>query len=415
MEQDTLRRDDVRIFMRGKGIHAQDIDIVMARGGLFYPVVTGIYSVNEDMREVLRSCKYGRHACNLSAIIADDLAKEITEKNVARGVEMPFGVCRAYIADPPMADEMLPECRVGGLPEFQRRPFFHALNSRAVVRRYLKDHGYIQNDITAIVAHIGGGITVTLHRNGKVIDSNNGVGGDGPFTPERVGSCPGFQLVDLCYSGEYSKAEIKKKLMGKGGAVAFFGTNDLKEIVRRGEDGDVRAKVWMEAFVLNIAKYIASEAADVCGKVDVILLTGGGAYGRDIVSGIRKRVEFIAPVEVVPSVVFRQWVRLAVQSEGRPADSVAHPAHCRADIAVVSLILRQGVIAQHHIHTAEYQPPQRCAVGKHLRCQKLIFQCPAFHGLAKRCYAESLTHLPHLCCLLSTGAFQLFALSIVCI
>lgn len=300
MEQDTLRRDDVRIFMRGKGIHAQDIDIVMARGGLFYPVVTGIYSVNEDMREVLRSCKYGRHACNLSAIIADDLAKEITEKNVARGVEMPFGVCRAYIADPPMADEMLPECRVGGLPEFQRRPFFHALNSRAVVRRYLKDHGYIQNDITAIVAHIGGGITVTLHRNGKVIDSNNGVGGDGPFTPERVGSCPGFQLVDLCYSGEYSKAEIKKKLMGKGGAVAFFGTNDLKEIVRRGEDDDVRAKVWMEAFVLNIAKYIASEAADVCGKVDVILLTGGGAYGQDIVDGIRSRVEFIAPVEVYP-------------------------------------------------------------------------------------------------------------------
>lgn len=147
---------------------------------------------------------------------------------------------------------------------------------------------------------LGGGITVTLHRNGKVIDSNNGVGGDGPFTPERVGSCPGFQLVDLCYSGEYSKAEIKKKLMGKGGAVAFFGTNDLKEIVRRGEDGDVRAKVWMEAFVLNIAKYIASEAADVCGKVDVILLTGGGANGRDIVSGIRKRVEFIAPVEVYP-------------------------------------------------------------------------------------------------------------------
>lgn len=272
----------------------------MARGGLFYPVVTGIYSVNEDMREVLRGCKYGRHACNLSAIIADDLAREVTEKNAARGVEMPFGPCRAYIADPPMADEMLPECRVGGLPEFQRRPFFHALNSRAVVRRYLREHGHIQNDITAIVAHIGGGITVTLHRNGKVIDSNNGVGGDGPFTPERVGSCPGFQLVDLCFSGEYTKAEIKKNLMGHGGAVAFFGTNDLKEIVRRGEDGDVRAKVWMEAFVLNIAKYIASEAADVFGKVDVILLTGGGAYGRDIVEGIRQRVGFIAPVEVYP-------------------------------------------------------------------------------------------------------------------
>ena len=118
---------------------------------------------------------------------------------------------------------------------------------------------------------------------------------------------------------------------------------------------------------------------------------------------------------MVLSVVFRQRICHAVQSEGRSADAVAHPAHRRTDIAVVSLILRQGVIAQHHIQTAEYQPPQRCAVGKHLRCQKLIFQCPAFHGLAKRCYAESLTHLPHLCCLLSTGAFQLFALSIVCI
>ena len=298
MDQETLRWDDVRAFMRGKGIHAQNIDIVMARGGLFAPVVTGVYSVNEGMREVLRSCKYGRHACNLSAIIADDLAREVTAKNASRGVEMPFGACRAFIADPPMADEMLPECRVGGLPEFQRKPFFHALNSRAVVRRYLRDHGHFTNDITAIVAHIGGGITVTLHRNGKVIDTNNGVGGDGPFTPERAGSCPGFQLVDLCFSGEYTKAEIKKRLMGHGGAVAFFGTNDLKEIVRRGEEGDVRAKVWMEAFVLNISKYIASEAADVCGKVDVILLTGGGAYGRDIVEGIRRRVEFIAPVEV---------------------------------------------------------------------------------------------------------------------
>ena len=300
MEQGTLRQDDVRAFMRGKGIHAHDIDIMMARGGLFHPVVTGVYSVNDDMREVLRSCRYGRHACNLSAIIADDLAKEINEKNAARGIEMPFGQCRAYIADPPMADEMLPECRVGGLPEFQRRPFFHALNSRAVVRRYLREHGHQCNDITAIVAHIGGGITVTLHRNGKVIDTNNGVGGDGPFTPERVGSCPGFQLVDLCFSGGYTKAEIKRKLMGEGGAVAFFGTNDLKEVVRRGQEGDIKAKVWMKAFVLNIAKYIASEAADVFGKVDVILLTGGGAYGQDIVDGIRERVCFIAPVVVYP-------------------------------------------------------------------------------------------------------------------
>ena len=104
----------------------------------------------------------------------------------------------------------------------------------------------------------------------------------------------------MCFSGEYTKEEVKKKLMGHGGAVAFFGSNDLKEIVRRGEDGDIRAKVWMEAFTLNIAKYIASEAADVCGKVDVILLTGGGAFGRNIVEGIRRRIGFIAPVETYP-------------------------------------------------------------------------------------------------------------------
>jgi butyrate kinase len=300
MAQDALRRDTVREFMRSKGIHAKDVDIIMARGGLFYPVVTGIYAVNEDMREVLRSCKYGRHACNLSAIIADDLAKEVTEKNLARGVAMPFGACSAYVVDPPMADEMLPECRVGGLPEFQRKAFFHALNSRAVVRRYLRDHGHDVNDITAIVAHIGGGITVTLHRNGKVIDTNNGVGGDGPFSPERVGSCPGYQLVDMCFSGKYTKEQVKKKLMGGGGAMAFFGTNSLKEIVKMRENGDVRAKVWLEAFSLNIAKYIASEAADVDGKVDVVILTGGGAYGQEIVKAIRKRVSFIAPVEAYP-------------------------------------------------------------------------------------------------------------------
>ncbi len=300
MDQDGMRRDAVRTFMRGKGIHAGDIDIILARGGLFYPVVTGVYSVNKDMRDVLKSCKYGKHACNLSAIIADDLAKEVTEKNLARGVEMPFGPCRAYIADPPMADEMLPECRVGGLPEFRRRPFFHALNSRSVVRKHVREHGLDPDNFTAIVAHIGGGITVTLHRNGKVIDSNNGVGGDGPFSPERVGSCPGFQLVDLCFSGEYTKAEIKKKLMGKGGAVAFFGTNDLREILRKGEAGAIKEKVWMDAFILNIAKYIASEAADVCGKVDAILLTGGGACGDFIVKGIKEKVGFIAPVEVYP-------------------------------------------------------------------------------------------------------------------
>jgi butyrate kinase len=300
MDQEGMRMEAVRVFLQGKDIHAGDIDIVMGRGGLFSPVVTGVYEVNPDMREVLVSCRDGRHACNLSAVIAQDIANEISEKNAARGNVMPFGPCKAYVADPPMADEMLPECRIGGLPEFQRRAFFHALNSRAIVREYLRRHGHDKNDITAIVAHLGGGITVTLHRNGKVIDTNNGLGGEGPFSPERAGTCAGLQLVDMCFSGRYTENEIKRKLVGQGGAVAFFGTNDLQDLVRRGQEGDHKAYVWTRAFVLNIAKYIASEAATVCGKVDVILLTGGVARSSFVVEGIRERIGFIAPVEVYP-------------------------------------------------------------------------------------------------------------------
>lgn len=300
MDQEMMRREAVRRFLHGKDIHASSIDIIMARGGLFFPVVTGVYRVNRDMRDVLMSCRDGKHACNLSAIIADDLAEEINEKNQARGHRTGSGPCIACIADPPMADEMLPECRIGGLPEFQRRAFSHSLNSRATVRQYLRDHGRERNDVTAIVAHMGGGITVTLHRGGKVIDTNNGLGGDGPFTPERVGSCPGFQLVDLCFSGRYTEAEVKKKLIGKGGAVAFFGTNDIAELQRRADEGAHHEQVWLKAFALNIAKYIASEAATVSGKVDVILLTGGTAYDKSVTDAISERVSFIAPVEVYP-------------------------------------------------------------------------------------------------------------------
>ena len=154
------------------------------------------------------------------------------------------------------------------------------------------------DDITAIVAHLGGGITVTLHRNGKVIDTNNGLGGDGPFTPERAGTCPAFPLIEMCFSGKYTEGEVKRKILGKGGAVAYFGTNDLAEIERRAIAGDKNCGTFLNAFCLNIAKYIASAAATVCGKVDVILLTGGIAYSTSITDAIRERVSFIAPVEI---------------------------------------------------------------------------------------------------------------------
>ncbi|MBQ5984721.1 MAG: butyrate kinase [Bacteroidales bacterium] len=296
MDQDHMRRDAIMGFLSEKGIQLKDIDIVMARGGLFSPVITGIYRVNRDMRDVLLTCRDGIHACNLSAVIADDIAELVNEARASEECGEP--ACHAYIADPPMADEMLPETRIGGIPEFPRRAFFHALNSRATVRKYLREHGHTQNDITAIVAHLGGGITVTLHRNGQVIDTNNGLGGDGPFTPERAGSCPAFPLIEMCFSGKYSEKEVKKRILGSGGAVAFFGTNDLREIEDRALAGDRECAVWLEAYSLNIAKYIASLATTVMGKVDIILLTGGTANSKKITDDIRSRVSFIAPVEI---------------------------------------------------------------------------------------------------------------------
>ena len=298
LEQGDLRRKIVMDFLRDAGVGLGDIDIVMARGGLFAPAVTGVYRVNADMREVLLSGRDGVHACNLSAVIADDIATEVTAFRRERGVGGP--ACMAYVADPPMADEMLPECRVGGLPDFPRRAFFHALNSRAIVRRYLREHGHATNDITAIVAHMGGGITVTLHRNGKVIDTNNGLGGDGPFTPERAGSCPAFPLIEMCFRSGLSEREVKHRVLGRGGAVAFFGTNDLRELERRAASGDPAVDTWLNAFGLNVAKYIASLATTVDGHIDVILLTGGVAKDGRIVSDIRRRTAFIAPAEVYP-------------------------------------------------------------------------------------------------------------------
>ena len=268
MDQSDMRRQAIKDFMGSRGIPLENVDIVMARGGLITPVITGVYNVNQDMRYVLFSGRDGVHACNLSAILADDIAQEINDIRSAKGLESRFGKTTAYIADPPMADEMLPECRMGGIPEFTRKTLFHALNSRAIVRRYLREHGKTVNDVTVVVAHMGGGATISLHRNGKVIDVNHGLGGDGPITPERAGCCPPYPLIDMCFSGKYTKQEIKRKLIGRGGAVAYFGTNDMRVIVQRAKEGIPEYVVFMKAFVLNIAKYIVAQAAVVDGKVD---------------------------------------------------------------------------------------------------------------------------------------------------
>ena len=295
MDQGGMRRDAITDFLSEKGIALETIDIAMARGGLITPIKTGVYEVNQEMRDALMSGKDGVHACNLSALIADDIAVEVNKARAEKGIE---GVCRAYIADPPMADEMLPEVKVGGIPEFERRTLFHALNSRAMVRRYARSVGKTNKEVTVIVAHMGGGSSVSLHRNGLVIDTNDALGGDGPISPERAGSVPGFPLVEMCFSGKYTKDEIKKKLVGKGGAVAYFGTNDLRVVAARADEGDQECQVFLKGFAVSVAKYIGSLATVVGGKVDAIVLTGGIANSKQIVADIIDKVGFIAPVEV---------------------------------------------------------------------------------------------------------------------
>ena len=300
MDQDRMRTDAILSALKEKGIRLEDIDIVMCRGGLFTPCITGVYNVNADMRLVLSESREGNHACNRSALIGDNIAHEINDLRDKEGIKPRFGACVAYVADPPMADEMLPECHVGGIPEFPRRTLFHALNTRAIMRRYLRETGRKAEDTTAIICHMGGGVTISLHRGGKVIDTSHGLGGDGPITPERAGCCPPYPLIDMCFSGQYTKQEIKKKLIGKGGAVAYFGTNDMREVVRKAKEGEPEYVLFMKAFVLNIAKYIVAQGAVVDGKVDVIILTGGVAYSQDITDAITKKVSWVAPVKVYP-------------------------------------------------------------------------------------------------------------------
>ena len=297
MDQDVMRLGAITDFLSEKGVALESIDVAMARGGLITPIKTGVYEVNEDMRIALRAGKEGVHACNLSALLADEIAEMVNAARAQKGIREK---CRAFIADPPMADEMLPEVKVGGLPEFPRRTLFHALNSRAMVRRYARSVGKTNKEVTVIVAHMGGGSSVSLHRNGLVIDVNDSLGGDGPISPERAGSVPGFPLVEKCFSGKWTKDQIKKRLVGRGGAVAYFGTNDFRELTARAEAGDKECETFIKGYCISFAKYIAAVSTVVYGKVDAIILTGGIAYSKMITDDIRERVCFIAPVEVYP-------------------------------------------------------------------------------------------------------------------
>jgi butyrate kinase len=285
-EQYDFRRNAIMSKLADMNFDLGTLVAVVGRGGALHPIPGGVYKVNETMKADLLNAKYGDHASNLGALLAD---------GIASGLGVP-----AFIADPIVVDELSDLARVSGNKLFQRVSFFHALNHKAVARRYAAEKGRNYKDLNLIVAHMGGGVSVGLHQGGKVVDVNNALNGEGPFSPERSGTLPALALAKLCFSGQYSEQDVQKLISGAGGMVSFLGTNDMREVEKLHRAGDPKATLYYEAFIYQVGKAIGSLAAAARGKVDAIILTGGIAYGKEVVEGIRAMCSFIAPIVVYP-------------------------------------------------------------------------------------------------------------------
>lgn len=268
-------------------INIKSINVVMGRGGLIKPIVSGVYRVNDLLLEHLKMGYSGQHACNLGGLIAKSIADYI-------------GIKDAYIADPVVVDELEDIARISGHPLFERRSIFHALNQKAIAKIYAKDQGKAYQDLNLIVVHLGGGVSIGAHCQGKVIDVNQALDGEGPFSPERSGTLPVNQLVDVCFSGKYSKSEVKKMIVGQGGLVGYLGTNDAYEVEKRAASGDQKADFIESAMAYQVGKAVGEAACVLRGKIDAILLTGGIAYGKPFVSKLKSYIEWIAPIAVYP-------------------------------------------------------------------------------------------------------------------
>jgi butyrate kinase len=285
-DQYEFRKDVILKVLADKNFDVKELKAVVGRGGLLKPVEGGTFAVDEKMLEDLKVGVMGQHASNLGGIIADEIAKSL---NIP-----------AFIVDPVVVDEMQDVARISGMPEIERMSIFHALNQKAVARRYAAENGKDYDDVNLIVVHLGGGVSVGTHKNGRVIDVNNALDGEGPFSPERSGGVPVGSLVELCYSGKFTLAEMKKKITGRGGMVAYLNTNDFIEIEKKALEGDKEYKLIFDAFVYQVAKEIGKNAAVLSGNVDAVILTGGIAYSKPVVAGISEMVSFIAPIVVYP-------------------------------------------------------------------------------------------------------------------
>jgi butyrate kinase len=286
-DQFHFRKSIILQELQNADINTDSVSVVMGRGGLLRPVSSGIYEVNEKMIGDLINSPLGEHASNLGGLIAHDLIQSIPG-------------ARAFIADPIVVDELDDIARIAGHPLFERISIFHALNQKAIARDYAKAIRKKYEEMNLIVVHLGGGITVGAHFKGRVIDVNQGLDGEGPFTPERSGTLPMSQMVRLCFSGKYTEKQVLKMLNGEGGLVAYLGTNNAIDVEKMAEAGDMKAQLVYDAMGYQVSKTIGEMYTVLKCEVDAILITGGIAYDKYFVNLIQERVYKIAPIHVYP-------------------------------------------------------------------------------------------------------------------
>lgn len=284
-DQLSFRLNIIRSTLHDAGIAIQ-FDAVIGRGGLSHPVKAGCYDVTQQMMDDSISCSH-QHACDLGCILAWEIARE------SNG-------CRAFVADPGTVDELCEEARISGSPWMNRIAIWHALNQRAMARRYAREHNTRYEDLNLIICHLGGGISIAAHDHGKAIDANNALDGEGPFSPDRAGSLPTSNLIHTCFSGKYTEEQMLQFVAGKGGLTAHLGTNDMREIQQRIENGDKKAEKVVSAMIYHVAKNIVAEAAVLYGQVDAIILTGGLAHSKYVTERLCRRIEWLSPVTIYP-------------------------------------------------------------------------------------------------------------------
>lgn len=286
-DQYEYRKNIIYQELEKAEIDFEEITAVVGRGGLLKPIPSGVYEVNDKMKKDLLKCTRGQHASNLGGLIADCIAQNLPN-------------AKAYIADPVVVDELEDIARISGHPTFERISIFHALNHKAVARFHAKCISRKYEDLNLIVVHLGGGITVGAHKKGHVIDVNQGLDGDGPFSPERSGTLPVGDLAELCFSGKYTLEEVKKMIVGEGGFTAYFGTSDAIEVEDLVNKGDKKALLIFEAMAYQVSKEIGAMSTVLKGDVDGILITGGLAYNKWFIELIIDRSAHLAPISIYP-------------------------------------------------------------------------------------------------------------------